>query len=268
MSTHRTISKEQIRYIDGAAYERTIGKWSQIAGETFLDWLAPSQNLRWIDVGCGNGSFTELLVQRCAPSAIAGVDPAEAQLAYARSRTTARVAEFRRGDAMALPYPDDTFDAAVMALVIFFVPDPAKGVAEMKRVVRPDGVVAAYAWDMMNGGFPFDAMQVEMRELGVPPTYPPMYEVSGVEALRKVWKAAGLAAVETREFAAHRTYDDFEDLWTTSSLTASVAPKFATMPAADVETLKARVRARSPADVSGRITSSARITAVKGRVPK
>jgi ubiquinone/menaquinone biosynthesis C-methylase UbiE len=64
------------------------------------------------------------------------------------------VAKFRQGDAMALPFPEDRFDAAVMALVIFFVPDPAKGVAEMVRVVGPGGMVAAYAWDTMGGGFP------------------------------------------------------------------------------------------------------------------
>lgn len=172
------MAEQQIRYTDGAAYERTVGKWSQLAGKAFLDWLAPSQNLQWIDVGCGNGAFTELLIERCAPNAIAGIDPAEAQLSYARSRPACRVAQFRLGDATAVPFPDGAFDAAVMALVIFFVPDPAKGAAEMVRVVKPGGAVAAYAWDMMNGGFPFNAMQVEMRELGITPTFPPNASVS------------------------------------------------------------------------------------------
>lgn len=83
-----------------------------------------------------------------------------------------------------------------------------------------------------------------------------------------LWTAAGLNSVETYEFTVHRTYDDFDDLWTTSSMTSSVAPKFAAMPPADVEVLKARMQARSPADASGRITCSARATAVKGQVPK
>lgn len=257
---------QQIRYTDGAAYERTIGRWSRLAGERFLDWLAPSPYLGWIDVGCGNGSFTELLVDRCAPRAIAGVDPAEAQLDYARTRRACRTADFLQGDATALPFPDETFDAAVMALVIFFVPDPAKGVAEMKRVVRPGGMVAAYAWDMMNAGFPFNSMQTEMRTLGIPPMYPPMCEVSRLEALGSLWRAAGLAFVETCAFTVQRTYDDFDDLWMTSCLTASVAPKLATMPAADVDRLKTRMRACSPPDASGRIAVSARVTATKGRV--
>ena len=158
---------DQIRFDDGAAYERYMGKWSQLAGETFLDWLAPQSGLRWLDVGCGNGAFTEMLVERCAPVSVQGIDPSEGQLAYARTRPASRVAQFRQGDAMALPFPDDTFDAAVMPLVIFFVPDPAKGVAEMARVVCPGGTVTAYAWDMPGGGFPYEALQAEMRGLGV-----------------------------------------------------------------------------------------------------
>ena len=142
----------QIRYDDGAAYERMMGAWSRIAGEIFLDWLAPPPGLRWIDVGCGTGAFTELLVERCAPAEVQGIDPSEAQLSFARARPAGRTAEFHRGDALALPFGGDNFDAAVMALVIFFVPDPTKGVAEMARVVRPGGTVATYVWDMMGGG--------------------------------------------------------------------------------------------------------------------
>src|SRR6478736_8439669 len=104
----------QIRYDDGAAYERMMGAWSRIAGEIFLDWLAPPPGLRWIDVGCGSGAFTELLVQRCAPAEVQGIDPSDAQLAFARARPAARVAKFRQGGAMELPFPDDCFEAAVM----------------------------------------------------------------------------------------------------------------------------------------------------------
>ena len=128
---------ETIRFDDGEAYERGMGIWSRRAGEVFLDWLAPASGLAWIDVGCGNGAFTELLVQRCAPREVLGVDPSDAQLRFARERPGAEGAHFREGDALALPFEPGRFDAAVMALVIFFVPEPAKGVAEMMRVVGP-----------------------------------------------------------------------------------------------------------------------------------
>ena len=165
--------EHEIRYDDGAGYERYMGSWSRLAGEVFLDWLAPRPGLRWIDIGCGNGAFTELLVQRCAPAEVQGIDPSEAQLAFARARPAARGAAFQRGDAMSLPYPQDRFDAAVMALVIFFVPDPARGVADMVRVVCPGGTVTTYAWDMLGGGFPLEPIQAEMRAMGLKPVLPP-----------------------------------------------------------------------------------------------
>ena len=261
------MAEQRIRFDDGAAYERAMGKWSQLAGEIFLDWLAPSSGMRWIDVGCGNGAFTEILVERCAPAAVQGIDLSEGQLAFARTRSAARVAQFRQGDAMAQPFHDDTFDAAVMALVIFFVPDPANGVAEMVRVVCPGGTVAAYAWDILGGGFPHNAMQVEMRALGVTPLLPPNAPASRMEAMRDLWAGAGLDAVETREITVQRTFVDFDDFWTISLMASSIGPKVAAMASGDVELLKARVRARLPADAEGRITYSARANAVKGRVP-
>lgn len=261
------MAEQQIRFDDGAAYERMMGNWSRLAGDIFLDWLAPRSGLRWIDIGCGNGAFTELLVERCAPAEVQGIDPSEAQLAFARARPAARVAKFRQGDAMALPFSEDRFDAAVMALVLFFVPDPAKGVAEMMRVVCPGGTVANYVWDMLGGGVPLEPIQVEMRAMGVTPLLPPHSDASRMEALRDLWTDAGLDAIETREITVQRTFADFDDFWTTTLLGSSVGPTVAAMAPGDVELLKTRVRTRLPADAAGRITCRARANAVKGRVP-
>jgi SAM-dependent methyltransferase len=259
---------DQIRFDDGAGYERYMGVWSRLAGTAFLDWLAAKPGLRWIDVGCGNGAFTEMIVERCAPSAIQGIDPSEAQLVYARTRPAARIAQYRLGDAMALPFADDSFDAAVMALVIFFVPEPAVGVAEMTRVVRPGGAVSAYAWDMEGGGFPYDAMHVEMRALGVAVAVPPSPGAAHLEALQELWGGAGLEAVETRQISVQRTFAHFDDYWTTIRGGPSIAPRLATMSAAGLAQLKDRMRARLPTDAAGRINCSARANAVKGRVPR
>jgi ubiquinone/menaquinone biosynthesis C-methylase UbiE len=245
-----------------------MGMWSQIAGRVFLDWLAPQPGLRWIDVGCGNGAFTELLVQRCAPAETQGIDPSEAQLKFARTRPGARGVTFLHGDAMALPFDGDRFDAGTMALVIFFVPDPAKGVAELTRVVRPGGTVAAYAWDMLGGGFPFHPIQAELRALGITPPLPPSAGASRAEAMRDLWEGAGLEAVETREIAVQRHFADFDDFWHASTSGGSIKPTLAAMTAGDVEQLRTRVRARLSEDASGRITGQARANAVKGRVPK
>ena len=141
-------------FTDGQAYERLMGRWSRIAAETFLHWLDAPKNLKWLDVGCGNGAFTEELIARCAPAAVSAIDPSDDQLAYARTRPGVKMTEFRVGDAEKLPFGDGTFDVAVMALVISFLRDPNKAAAEMARVVRPGGWVAAYMWDLPGGGAP------------------------------------------------------------------------------------------------------------------
>ena len=261
------MADQPIRFDDGAAYERMMGVWSRIAGEIFLDWLAPRPGLKWIDVGCGNGAFTELVIARNAPAEIKGVDPSDGQLAYARTRRGTEMAEFHKGDAMALPFPDTSFDVAIMALVIFFVPDPAKGLAEMVRVVRPGGMVAAYAWDMLGGGFPFAPLQAEVRALGITPPQPPSAAVSRMDALRDLWPALGLEAVETREITVHRTFADFDDFWGKSTAMGAIRQTLAELGPAEEEKFKQRVRARLPPDAMGRITYASRANAVKGRVP-
>ena len=223
---------QSIRFEDAAAYERYMGKWSQFVGDTFLDWLAPKPGLRWLDVGCGNGAFTEILVARCAPGSVHGIDPSEQQLLYARARTSLRGAQFQQADAMALPFPEDHFDAAVMPLVIFFVPDPPRGVAEMARVVCPGGTISAYAWDMDGGGFPYELVRSEMRALGLEVPTPPSPDASRLDALAQLWAGAGLAAIETRAITVHRTFADFDDYWQTVLGGPSVGGKLSAMPAA------------------------------------
>ena len=259
------MTQQPIRFDDGAAYDRGMGVWSQLAGQVFLDWLAPSSGLRWIDIGCGSGAFTELLAQRYAPAEIQGIDPSEAQFAFARARPALRKATFLRGDAMALPFETDRFDAAVMALVLFFVPDPAKGVAEMARVVRPGGTVSSYLW--IAGEGPPAPFAVELAAFGAAVARAPSADAARMEVLRALWTDAGLEAVESREIEVRRTFADFDDLWSSSMGISQVEDAVATLAASDVQLLKARLWARLPADPQGRITYAARVNAIKGRVP-
>jgi SAM-dependent methyltransferase len=261
------MAEPQIRFDDGAGYERMMGKWSRLAGEVFLDWLKPASGLRWIDVGCGNGAFTELLAERCAPAEIQGIDPSEAQLAFARSRHSAGIAHFRHGDAMALPFADNSFDAATMALVIFFVPEPPTAIAEMARVVRPGGQVVSYAWDMENGGFPNEPILAEMRAMGLSPTRPPSPAASRTENLRMLWTDAGLDRIETREITVQRTFADFDDFWGAALLGASIKATVATMTPDQLGRLKESVRTQLGAEHRNPVTLSARANAILGRVP-
>jgi ubiquinone/menaquinone biosynthesis C-methylase UbiE len=258
---------QNIYFGDGAAYERTMGVWSRLAGTVFLNWLAPSPGLRWIDIGCGNGAFTELLVERCAPFEVDGVDPSEAQLAFARARFVTRVAAFQQGDAMALPHPADRFDAAVMALVIVFAPDPAKGVREMVRTVCPGGTVATYVWDMLGGGFPLEPILAEMRAMGLVPPSPPQMGASRMQALQELWASAGLEAVDTLEINVSRTFKDFEEFWMINLMGPTIGPMIAGMTSRQVKKLKHRVSARLAAETGNPITFVARANAIKGRLP-
>lgn len=258
---------EPLRFDDGAAYERMMGIWSRIVGETFLDWLTPKPGLSWVDVGCGNGAFTEEIVQRCAPKEVRGVDPSEGQLAFARTRPCAHLAQFQQGDAMRLPFQDRNFDVGVMALVLFFVPEPAKGVAEMTRVVKPGGTVTAYAWDMLGGGFPQESIFAELRAMGHDVKGPPHPEASQISTMQELWKAAGLTGIETRVIEATRSYKDFDEFWSTLKGSPSLTASTAKMSREQADELKERVRKRLPAAADGSLTLQAWANAVKGRVP-
>jgi SAM-dependent methyltransferase len=260
------MSQAGIRFDDGAAYEGFMGVWSRLTGEIFLDWLAPDPGWRWADIGCGNGAFTELVVARCAPAAVQGIDPSESQLAYARTRLAHAPVQLLQGDAMALPWSDDAFDAAVMALVIFFVPDPAKGVAEMARVVRPGGSVSAYAWDILGGGFPFTAVQEELAATHTPPLWPPSVEASRMASLRSLWQDAGLVDVDTREITVQRSFADFDAFWKIAQTGPRLAATIAAMRPDERDALKRRLRERLAPAGSGRIACSGRANAIRGRV--
>lgn len=254
-----------IRFEDGASYERMMGIWSRLAGSVFLDWLAAPPRLNWLDVGCGNGAFTAMLYERCEPGAVTGVDPSEGQLDYARKRADTPGANYLQGDAMALPVADNTFDAAVMALSLFFVPDAELGVAELKRATKPGALIAAYNWDIPGGGFPLAPLGREMREMGFPALLPPSVDTSKAERMRELWEGAGFTGVETRRIDVQRTFNSFEEWWSICLLSPSAGGRIREQAAGVQAELKERLRRKVVADAQGRVTLGAWANAVKGR---
>lgn len=257
----------QFRFDDGAAYDRYMGVWSRLVATSFLDWLAPPHGWTWLDVGCGNGAFTVMIAERCAPAMIRGIDPAEGQLAFARTQLPPTIARCERGDAMALPFGDDTIDAAVMPLVIFFVPDPAAGVAEMARVVRPGGIVAAYAWDMPGRGFPYAAVNDVLRATGIRSPKEANPDASRLDSMRAPWSGAGLEQVETREFTVERTWPSFDDYWEIILGGPSSGQFLRALSAEERERFQGLLReGLGIGDSDAPFTVSARANAVRGRV--
>ena len=255
-------------FTDGRAYERLMGRWSRVAGATFLDWLNVPKAMRWVDVGCGNGAFTEEIIARCAPAEVTAIDPSEEQLAYSRSRPGTRTAVFRAGDAQNLPFDDNSFDVGIMALVISFLLEPDKAAAELTRVVRRDGWVATYMWDFPGGGSPVYPLNQAIKSMGWDTALPPNPMVSTREAMRELWEKAGLKSVETEVIQIQVVFSDFDDFW--NSNTVPVGPQgklIDRMSTDEKERLRTRLHDYLPSDAEGRIVYRSFANAVKGRVP-
>src|SRR5262245_18102456 len=118
-------------WASGAAYEPYVGRWSRPVAVQFLRWLIIPAGLRWVDVGCGTGAVSEAILQLGGPDAVVGIDPSAVFVAHAREYLTDPRVRFEVGTATALPLEDGTVDVAVSGLVLNFVPDPARAVAEM-----------------------------------------------------------------------------------------------------------------------------------------
>jgi ubiquinone/menaquinone biosynthesis C-methylase UbiE len=255
-------------FTDGEAYERLMGRWSRLVAKIFLEWLDPPKSLHWLDVGCGNGAFTEEVVARCAPATVMAVDPSDDQIAYASKRFVAKTAEFRVGDAQALPFGNGSFDIAIMALVISFVSDATKAVAEMARVVRPGGLVATYMWDVPGGGSPVTPLYAAMEALGTEVPVRPNPGASRLETMRSLWEATKLETIETRVIRIPTTYSGFDDFWDSNAVHLGPQGKaIARMSSREREQLRKQLREQLPTSSDGRIVYESFANAVKGRVP-
>lgn len=250
---------------DGAAYERMMGRWSALVARPFLDWLALPTGLAWLDDGCGDGSFTQSLVEHQRPATVVGVDPAPAQLSYARQRVAHAGVCFLEGDAQALPLPDASVDAAVMALVLFFVPAPLQGVREMVRVVKDGGTIAAYQWDLAGGGFPLQPILDAVHDEGYKSQQPPSAWAAALKASEDLWRIAGLVDVQTRQFEVSRTFDSFADYWRTAYGSPRLRDLFASLSPPQLQRMSEDTRRRIGGAGDRPLVLKARANAVKGR---
>jgi SAM-dependent methyltransferase len=272
-SAQSTPSPPSYAATDGAAYERFLGRWSRLLARPFAEFARPPDGSPVLDVGCGTGSLALFLAENRGPGKVAGVDLAAPYIAFARSRPGAAGIGLAVGDACRLPYADDSFGAALAQLSLNFVPNPAEGVREMRRVVRPGGVVAAAVWDFRGGlvfqrlfwdtaaGLDPGAGAARDRLFSGPLALP--------EGLPALWRAARLDAVERASITIRMEYADFADYW--EPLLGGQGPVgayVASLPPDQRRLIEERVRAAFLSGASdGPRSLTATAWAVRGVVP-
>lgn len=266
------MTETRVAFDDARAYDCYMGRWSRAIGEKFLAWLDPPANRRWLDVGCGTGAFTELVLARAAPEKVTGIDPSPAQVEHAKRSVTTPQADFRAGSAMDLPFGTGEFDVVVSALVIHFFPDRPKGFREMLRVATPGGIVAGYTWrksstilDAPYGPLARGVINVA-GDVMLTPTVPEAMPDGLLAALT----AEGYGDIEITTIEASQSFRDFEDYWTSQTATFPhpVAKSVAALTDDDRERLRDVLRQALPPAADGTITYSSRATAFKARKPR
>lgn len=252
----------------GDAYDGWVGRWSRSVAAQFIDWLAMPRGLRWIDVGCGTGALTELIMRSCEPVSVVGIDRAEAFVAVARSRISDPRAAFEVGDATSLPWQDESVDAAVSGLVLNFVPDGAAMVREMRRVTRPGGCVAAYVWDYAGGMQMmryFWDVAIALNPNDASLDQAERFPICKPGPLRMLFEEEGLMQVSTRAIDIPMVFRDFDDFWTPFLWKQGAAPTYlAKLEPAMQHRIRDELKARLPVQPDGTITLGARAWAVQG----
>jgi ubiquinone/menaquinone biosynthesis C-methylase UbiE len=210
-------SSSTFKASDGDGYELVMGRWSRRLAEPFLDFSGSADGEQVLDVGCGTGSLTFALVARAKIKSICGLDFSPEYINYASRHDSDPRIEFKVGDACALPFPDRSFDRVLSLLLLHFVPQTDRAVAEMRRVARPHSTVAAAVWDARGGYVAnrilFDtaamldptANERRARNYTRPMTRP--------GELATAWRKAGFENVQEGTLTIRMEFASFSDYW-------------------------------------------------------
>ncbi|KAA1397500.1 class I SAM-dependent methyltransferase [Aeromicrobium ginsengisoli] len=246
------------------AYDRYMGRYSDQLAVTFLSFVGGEPGHRALDVGCGPGALTQVLATGLGAAHVAAADPSESFVAACADRVPG--ADVRRAVAAELPWIDATFDLVVSQLVLNFLPDPGAGVAEMLRVVRPGGTIAACTWDYADGMTMLRTFWDAAHEVDpASPDEARTMRLTTERELAQLWATSGLTDVRTRALEVSTEYTDFEDYWQPFML--GIGPGGAYATSLDASTL-ARLRdgcRRRLGSPDGPFTLTARAVAVSGR---
>lgn len=253
----------------GDLYEPYVGRWSRQVARAFVAWLAVPEQRDWVDVGCGTGALLHAIAETRNPRSIVGIDASPGFVEYAKSRVAHPGVRFEVGDARSLPRETGSADAAVAGLLLNFVPEPVQALAEMTRVVRPGGAVAAYVWDyagkMELMRYFWDAavaLDPDAESLDEGRRFP----ICHPTPLAAVMAQAGLTDVEVRPIDIPTRFRDFDDYWSPFLGGQGPAPGYVmSLEEGRRAALRERIRSTLPRTSRGSIDLVARAWAVRGR---
>lgn len=259
------------KWTSGAAYDGWMGRWSRLLAGDFLDGLHMPENLHWLDVCCGSGILSEVIVQQCSPAAIVGIDVSAGQIEFARLHRAHPKATFEVGDAMALPFGGQSFDVAVSGLGLNFVPQPERAVDEMRRVTRPGGTIAAYVWDYAEGArflreFWDAATTIDPDAAAFDQAR--RFPMCTQDGLRGLFEGAGLKTVTVGTIEQTMRFASFADYWEPFNSGQGSAPNYlATRDDQTRSAIRDRLRAALPREKEGSIALPARAWTVRALCP-
>jgi SAM-dependent methyltransferase len=266
------MSESEARMFSAAGgYERFMGRWSRQLAPAFVEFAGVRDGDRILDVGTGTGALATALARVAPAGEIVGIDPSPGFVEYAGKTHGAGRARFEVGDAQALRFGDASFDHAMSLLVLNFVPEHRKAIAEMRRVTRTRGVVSACVWDYNEGmqmlRFFWD--EAVALEPAIEPKDERHMKLSRAGQLGELWREAGLVGVEEAPLAIRQAYASFDDYW--GAFLMGAGPGGAHVVSLGEErrrALEARLRKRLLGDRGdGPFTLEARAWCVRGEVP-
>ena len=252
----------------GNAYERFMGRWSTLIAQKFLDWLAIPPASSWLDVGCGTGSLTQVILETYKPKEMIAIDSSPAFIAHARQAITNPAVHFRVGLAQSMALDAHSIDAVVSGLMLNFVPDPEAAVSEMLRVTKPGGKLGIFLWDYAAGmemlRYFWDAavkLDSKAQEYDEGIRFPLCQE----RQLESLVRQVGLEQVESTSIEVTTLFENFDDYWLPFLGEVGPAPGYTmSLEQKERQKLKTTLRQSLPIQENGSISLQARAWAVKG----